>query len=199
MWRFSDEITWPNFRIGPQEGNPYADGQFPVDAVSELSKQGVPDLSATLSTPNPNYRALSDLAAQLERAVLISHSQSGSFPLEAALIDSVGIAGMVLVEPGRCPADYSEQQIATLATKPILIVFGDHLNDSPTGIPGHSWQTSFEGCRDFVVRVNGAGGNTQMMYLSDEGIRGSSHMIMQDKNNLSSAGLIIKWIDENIG
>ena len=42
--------------------------------------------------------------------------------------------GLVLVEPGRCPANYTDEQIATLAKVPILVVFGDY-RDTPTGMP----------------------------------------------------------------
>lgn len=199
MWRFSDENTWPNFRFGPKDGVPYPNGQFPVAALAELSKQGIPDLSSALPSPNPNYKALSDLAIHVKRAVLVSHSQSGSFPLEAALINSTGIQGMVLVEPGGCPASYTDRQIATLATLPILVVFGDYLGETPTGIRGHSWQTASDGCRAFITRVNAAGGKAQMLHLPEKGIRGNSHMIMQDRNNLQIADLILKWIDENVG
>ncbi len=199
MWRFSDENTWPNFRLGPRPGVAYPGGQFPVAHVRELSKQGVPDLSPAVPIPNPTYKALSDLAAQLKRAVLVSHSQSGAFPLEAALVNPAGIEGLVMVEPGGCPTSYTDGQVSTLATKPILVVFGDHLGDAPTGIPGFSWQTAYDGCRAFVTRVNVAGGNARMLYLPDLGIRGNSHMLMQDRNNLQIADLILKWIGENVG
>jgi pimeloyl-ACP methyl ester carboxylesterase len=198
MWRFSDEVSWPDFRFGMKPGAPFRDGQFPVAALAELSKQSIPDLSMTLPTPNPNYKALSDLAIQVKSAVLVSHSQSGSFPLEAALVNSTGIKGMVLVEPGVCPATYTDAQIATLARLPILIVFGDYL-DTPTGIPGFSWRTAYDGCNAFVTRVNAAGGQAQMLRLPDRGIRGNSHMIMQDRNNLQIADMILKWIDESVG
>jgi pimeloyl-ACP methyl ester carboxylesterase len=198
IWRISDENTWTNFRFGTKPGVPYPGAQFPIAAIDEFSKQAVPDLSLSLPTPNPNYRALSGLAAEVKSAVLVSHSQSGAFPLEAALVNPSGIKGMVLVEPGVCPATYTEQQIATLATVPILIVYGDHLGDVPTGIPNFSWQTSFEGCRSFIARVNTAGGIAQMIYAPERGIRGSSHMIMQDRNNLQIADLILEWIGKSI-
>ena len=134
MWRFSDEVSWPDFRFGPKPGAPFRGGQFPVSALAELSKQSIPDLSLALPTPNPTYKALSDLAIQVKGAVLVSHSQSGAFPLEAALVNAAGIKGMVLVEPGVCPATYTDTQIATLARLPIMVVYGDHL-DTPTGIP----------------------------------------------------------------
>ena len=37
-----------------------------------------------------------------------------------------------------------------------------------------------------------------MLCAADRGIRGNSHMIMQDKNNLQIADLILKWIDERV-
>jgi hypothetical protein len=38
-----------------------------------------------------------------------------------------------------------------------------------------------------------------MLAPPDRGIRGNSHMIMQDKNNLQIADLILKWIDAHAG
>ena len=130
--RFSDTSVWPNFRFGSKLGAPFADSQFPVTAVDELAKQAVPDMNRGLPTPTPTIKALSDLASQLRGAVLMSHSQSGSFPLAAALLDPKVTKGMILVEPGACPANYTEDQIKTLASIPLLVVFGDH-RANPTG------------------------------------------------------------------
>lgn len=197
--RFSDEVVWPNFRFGSTPGAPYPDSQFPVAAVDELSKQGVPDLSfGGIPTPNPTLKALSELARQVSGAVLMGHSQSGAFPLAAALLNPTVAKGLVLVEPGRCPANYTAQQIKTLASIPILVVFGDH-RDTPTGISTrHSWQESFDSCQDLIGRVRAAGGQPQMLNPPDRGIRGNSHMIMQDKNNLQIADLILQWMDQRV-
>jgi hypothetical protein len=46
--------------------------------------------------------------------------------------------------------------------------------------------------------VNAAGGNVQVMMLSDMGIHGNSHMLMQDMNNLQIADLILAWMDNNL-
>jgi Alpha/beta hydrolase family len=200
VWlRFSDEGAWPNFRFGPKAGAAYPDNQFPVSAAHELAKQGVPDVSfGGIPTPNPTFKALSDLAGQLNGAVLMGHSQSGSFPLAAALLNPVVTKGLVLVEPGSCPATYTPEQIATLAKVPILVVFGDH-RDTPTGIPTlPTWQARFEACQALISRVKGAGGQAEMLNPPDRGIRGNSHMIMQDKNNLQIADLILQWLDERV-
>lgn len=199
MLRFSDEVVWPNFRFGAKPYAPYPDTQFPVAAVDELSKQGVPDLSfGGLPTPNPTFKALSDLASQLNGAVLMGHSQSGPFPLAAALLNPTVAKGLVLVEPGRCPANHTAEQIKTLSSMPILVVFGDH-RDTPTGISTRpSWQESFDSCQQLIGRVKAAGGQAEMLNPPERGIRGNSHMIMQDKNNLQIADLILKWIDERV-
>jgi pimeloyl-ACP methyl ester carboxylesterase len=192
--RFSDEVVWPNFRFGSKPGAPYADSQFPVAAVDELSKQAVPDQNSGLPQPNPTLKALSDLATQLNGAVLMGHSQSGSFPLEAALLNPAVAKGLVLVEPGRCPDAYTDQQIRALATVPILVVFGDH-RDTPTGLPTlPTWQGRFEACQAMIGRLKSAGGQAQMLSPAETGIRGNSHMIMQDKNSLQIADLILQWI-----
>lgn len=198
--RFSDEGVWPNFRIGAKPGQPYPDTQFPVTALAELSKQGVPDVSfGGVPTPNPTLAALSDLAAQVGGAVLMGHSQSGSFPLAAALLNPAVARGLVLVEPGTCPAGYTDEQVATLAKLPILVVFGDY-RDTPTGIPAlPTWQARYEGCQALIGRLKAAGGHARMIGPTEIGTRGNSHMIMQDKNHLQVADLILEWIDDRVG
>ena len=199
LLRFSDEVAWPNFRIGAKPGAPYADSQYPATAIDELAKQGVPDLSyGGVPTPNPTLKALSDLAVEVGGAVLMGHSQSGPFPLASALLNPVAAKALVLVEPGRCPVNYTSVQIKTLASIPILVVFGDH-RDTETGISTrHSWQESFDSCQQLIGQVKAAGGQAEMLNPPDRGIHGNSHMIMQDKNNLQIADLILQWIDQRV-
>ena len=61
IWRFSDEVSWPDFRFGLRARAPFPAVQFPVAALAEFSKQSIPDLSLSLATPNPTYKALSEL------------------------------------------------------------------------------------------------------------------------------------------
>lgn len=195
--RFTDENIWPNFRIGAKEGTPYSDTQYPFGSAIEASKQVVPDINTGLPEPNPNYKTLADLAHQLDGAILMSHSQSGSYPIEAALVDITGIRGLIMIEPGGIPGDYTDEQIKKLAQLPILFIFGDHIGEAPEGT-GHSWKEALNSSEAFISRINDAGGNAKMLHLPKEGIHGNSHMIMQDKNNIKIADIIIQWIDENI-
>ncbi len=190
----SHQIGWTVFRFGPRYGETFPDSQFPIEAVDELYKQMIPDLNAMLPTPNPTWTHMAALAKQLGGAVLLGHSESGFFPEQAALIDPTGIRGMVSIEQP-CP-DLSAAEIAKLAKIPTLMMFGDHLGDVTNGIV--NWQTSFDSCRTFVDKVKAAGGDIQMMHLPELGIKGNSHMLMQDKNNLVLADLILGWIDEHV-
>jgi hypothetical protein len=60
------------------------------------------------------------------------------------------------------------------------------------------WTTNYDTCQKFVGQVTQAGGDAQMMYLPKLGIKGNSHMLMQDKNNLELADLILAWIDQHV-
>jgi pimeloyl-ACP methyl ester carboxylesterase len=189
------QTAWSVFRFGPAFNKPFADGQFPVEAVDELYKQMIPDLNSVLPNPNPTWKNMAALAVQLRGAILMGHSESGFFPEQAALIDPSGIRGIVSIEMP-CLTNLNSSQIATLAKIPTLIMFGDHLSDVQGG-PAN-WANSFETCQKFVQQLKDAGGDAEMMHLPMLGIRGNSHMLMQDKNNLQLADLIIRWIDDHV-
>lgn len=188
------DVTVNQFRFGPAFGQTFPDGKFPIEAVDELYKQMIPDLNALLPNPNPTWKNMAALAVQLKGAILMGHSESGFFPQHAALLDPSGIRGMISIEMP-CP-DLSVEQIATLAKIPTLVMFGDHLGDVQGG-PAH-WPQSLETCNTYVKRVKDAGGDAVMMYLPQMGIKGNSHMLMQDRNSLQLADLIVDWIDKHV-
>jgi hypothetical protein len=190
----SHQIAWTVFRFGPSYGTPFPDGQFPVEAADELYKQMIPDLNSQLPSPNPTWTNMAALAVRLNGAILMGHSESGFFPQQAALIDSKGIRGLISIEMP-C-ADLSAEQIATLAKIPNLVMFGDHLGDVKGG-PAN-WADSFATCERYVQRIKAAGGDAEMMHLPAMGIKGNSHMLMQDRNNLQLADLVIAWIDKHV-
>ena len=155
----------------------------------------IPDLNALLPTPNPTWTNMAALAVKLHGAVLMGHSESGFFPEQAALIDPSGVKGIVSIEMP-CVTNFAAPQLSTLSKIPTLIMFGDHLGDVQGG-PAN-WMMSYEGCQTFVKQLTDAGGDAQMMYLPKMGIKGNSHMLMQDKNNLQLADLILGWIDQHV-
>lgn len=190
------QIAWTVFRFGPKFGEAFPDEQFPISAMGELYKQMIPDLNSTLPRDsNPTWTQMAALAVKLNGAILMGHSESGFFPEQAALIDPKGIRGIVSIEMP-CETTLASTQIETLAQIPTLVMFGDHLNDV-TGGPV-SWQQSFESCNAFVAQIKKAGGDAQMMHLPALGIKGNSHMLMQDRNSDQLADLVIAWIDAHV-
>jgi pimeloyl-ACP methyl ester carboxylesterase len=192
---FGRNGAWQLFRFGPAYPAVFSDEQFPVEAIDEFGKQVIPDLNSTLPTPNPTYANLAALAVKLNGAILVGHSESGFFPEEAALTNPAGVAGLISIEGG-CTTTLSAQQITTLAKIPTLVIFGDHLGDVPS--VSAFWLGIFQGCQQFVAQINAAGGDATMLHLPDVGLLGNSHMLMQDKNNLHVAGLILQWINKHV-
>jgi len=190
----SHQVAWTVFRFGPEFNKPFPDGQFPIEAVDELYKQMIPDLNSTLPSPNPTWKNMADLAIKLHGAILTGHSESGFFPEQAALVNPSGIKGLISIEMP-CPV-LKPSEISALAKIPTLVMFGDHLGDVRGG-PAN-WAASFESCQKFVQQMKDAGGNAEMMYLPQMGIHGNSHMLMQDRNNLQLADLLLGWIDSHV-
>jgi pimeloyl-ACP methyl ester carboxylesterase len=189
------QFAWTVFRFGPKYGQGFADEQFPLDSVEELYKQMIPDLNSTLPPNlNPTLTQMAALGVKLHGAIMIGHSESGFFPEQAALVDPTGIRGLVTIEM-RCDTGLTAMQLATLAKIPTLIMFGDHLGDVQAPF---SWVDALTSCNTFVDQLKKAGGDAQMMYLPALGIKGNSHMLMQDKNSNQLADLLIAWIDGHV-
>jgi pimeloyl-ACP methyl ester carboxylesterase len=198
-FRFGERYgVWTNFRFGPRPGEAFPGEQFPTEAVGELAKQSIPDLSSLVPQPNPTLKNLASLAVDLDGAVLVGHSQSGAFPLEAALVNAAGLRALVAVEPGGCRPTYTDAQIAALAKVPTLILFGDNLpNDTGMGPNSITWQNRYDGCVAYSARIRAVGGKVEVIKTTDLGIRGNSHMLMQDSNSDQIADMILKWVDAN--
>jgi pimeloyl-ACP methyl ester carboxylesterase len=182
------QMVWYMFRLGPSFNTPWPDGQFPVEAVAELYKQIMPDLNATLPEVNPTWVNLAALAVKLKGAVLMGHSQSGFFPELAAVTNPAGVRGIISIEMG-C-ASLPDAQMSVLARIPTLIVFGDHLDAQAV--------SDLDSCAKFVSQLRQKGGQAEVMNLPKMGIKGNSHMLMQDRNHLQIADLILNWITQQV-
>lgn len=182
----AQEGAWTIFRFGPEYPKVFPGMQFPLEAQAEFWKQMVPDWLNALPTPNPTVPALSELARRLDGAVLVSHSQSGIYPFQTAALDRRGIAGIVAIEPGACPA--ASADLRPYTNLPILVLWGDFVTESPR------WAPRLKLCRDFVDAANKAGGKAEMVMLADVGMPGASHMLMQDRHSLRIGAWLADWI-----
>ncbi len=186
----AQEGAWQIFRFGPKYPEVFTGMQFPLDAQAEFWKQMVPDWLNALPKPNPTVPALSELARKVNGAVLISHSQSGIYPFETAKLNPAGIRGIVSIEPGACPA--ADSDLSSLKGMPVLVLWGDYVNQSPR------WAPRLKACKEFVAAANKAGAEAENVMLSDVGMPGASHMLMQDKHSIQIGKWLAGWIDQNV-
>lgn len=184
------ESAWQIFRFGPEYPKVFPGMQFPLEAQAEFWKQMVPDWSRALPTPNPTVPALSELARKLSGAVLVSHSQSGIYPFEAAALDQRSIAGIVSIEPGACPKASDDMSI--YKGMPILVLWGDYVDQH------ERWAGRLKACREFASAANKAGAKAEVVVLNDVGLPGASHMLMQDKHSLKIGAWLADWLDRHI-
>src|SRR5262249_44135835 len=101
-----------------------------------------------------------------------------------------GIAGIISIEPGGCPA--ADGNLKPYLNIPTLVVFGDYVDLAPR------WAPRLKSCREFAAAVQKAGGKTELLVLPEQGIKGNSHMLLQDKNSLELAALRVRWLDKNV-
>jgi len=193
----TSKMAWKVFRFGPEEGKAYPDTQFPIEHVDDLYKQVIPDMFETQvpslmaelinpATNNPTVTNLADLSDQLGGAILVGHSQSAGFPTQAVFKSKGGVKGIIQLETG-CFSNLTKQQIRQIAKIPTLIMVGDYLGNNPSAQ-----------CDAEIAQVKAAGGDITFISLPKAGLRGNSHMFMQDRNNIEVANLIIEWIDEHV-
>jgi hypothetical protein len=81
--------------------------------------------------------------------------------------------------------------MAPYKSAPILVLFGDNTAESSM------WGPIVTACRAYVAALRAAGGRAEIVVLPEIGVKGNSHMLMQDLNNLQIADLLIDWIGKN--
>ena len=168
--------------------------QFPIQFADQFAHYAAAS-GGPLPVPNPTYGDLVALANKVGGAVLVGHSQSACYPVQAALLNPDKVKGIITIEG--CGMALTPAQLAILKKIPILTVWGDNVALSPQ-IGTFNPQAYFASGQAFIQNVKNAGGDATFLLLPDAGLHGNSHMMMQDKNNLQVADLILNWINEHV-
>lgn len=192
--RFTQELAWTFFRIGPTYPTPYPNTKFPIAAAQELSAQGVPYAESTFQGGGP-ATAPPALAALLDRigpAIVISHSLGGPHTDQLVGLRPQLLKGVINLEAVQLAV--SDQIVAAYANFPSLELFGDNVLGNPVG----TGQARYDARSALVQRINAAGGDAEVVLLADKGFIGNTHMLMQETNNLKIADWLIRWIDKNV-
>jgi len=145
-------------------------------------KQNVPRWT---TTDEAIIRAYSALVDRVCPCVILFHSQAGQFGFKVAQARPDKVKALVAVEPAGVG---DAKQAAVLKNIPTLVVYGDNIAlDS-------RWPQIRKNGLDFRERHCCGGRQGRNPRLPKAGIRGNSHMLMMDRNNLQVAGLIQDWL-----
>src|SRR4051812_4938049 len=180
---------YERFRIGqgagswnadPAKRKPMLGTQFPLEAYENYMKQTVPRWLSTDKAVIAGYLALVDKVCP---CVLLGHSQGGYFAFQVAEQRPDKIKAIVAVE-----ATSAGTSAPKLKDVPVLQIFGDYVDQHPR------WAAYKKSDAKYAEALKAAGGSADWIDLPDIGIKGNSHMMMQDKNNDQVAEVISKWL-----
>jgi len=184
--RYAFESSWVTFRWGPRFGEPFADTQFPIEAVDNYYPQTV----STYRGADQTRKSVAALAALLDKvgpSVLETWSSSGLLGYLAAIERPRLVKGILAVETSidafdNIPLD----KLFILAGIPILIVIGDRAQDR------------VDSSRAFERRMKAIGGDVTIDVLPEAGIKGNGHTLMLEKNNKQIMLRMIAWLEGHV-
>lgn len=208
-----DQLFFDQFRFGKWP-NFFDNVQFSRDleALNQFFR------SVTPNTGPYDAGVISDaMAALFDKigpAILFSHSQGGG-PGWLTAIKSKNVKGIVALEPGSgfifpegelppampsaagtlTPEAVPLADFKKLTRIPIIIYYGDNFPVEPTKERGQgNWRVRLAMAKLWVEAVNKHGGDAQLVHLPDIGIRGNTHFLMSDLNNVQIADQISKFL-----
>lgn len=182
---------WNRFRIGtggwnddPSIRNQYAGSQFPADAYLNFMRQVVPRWT---TTDEVTIKAYTELVDKVCPCVVLVHSQGGQFGQKVAQARPDKVKALVLVEPAGL-GDPTPEKVAALNGMPILTVYGDYIDKDSR------WPTIKKNQLALNDKYIAAGAKVDVINLPEIGIKGNSHMMMLDRNNMQIAQVINDWL-----
>ncbi|MFN2180910.1 MAG: sulfatase-like hydrolase/transferase [Candidatus Promineifilaceae bacterium] len=218
---WSNESAWRDWGIGPEPGVPFEDTQFPFEKIDQLfasytaviggGKSGRGE-AGNAGSPMPaaqkrqvarssggkaaagdrfgaavKTRALVALLEQIGPSILLVHSAAGAVGVEILRRRPELVSAVVMIEPVGSPTDPIAVK-SLFAGKPYVAVFGDHFEV-------RKMQGRYEACLETARIIKESGGLAEMIYLPELGVRGNTHLLMQDANNREIAERVIAWFN----
>jgi pimeloyl-ACP methyl ester carboxylesterase len=208
-----DQLFFDQFRIGKWP-NYFDNVQF--DRKPETLNQFF--RSVTPNTGPYDAGVISDAMAALfdktGAGILFSHSQAGG-PGWLSAIKSKNVKAIVALEPGSgfifpegelpapmpsaagtlTPEAVPLADFAKLTRIPIIIYYGDNFPVEPTAERGQdNWRVRLAMARRWVDAINNHGGDAQLVHLPEIRIRGNTHFLMSDLNNVQIADLVSQFL-----
>lgn len=208
-----DQLFFDQFRLGKWPDY-FAGVQFSRDpeALNQFLR------SVTPNTGPYDAKVISEaISAVFDKTgpgILLTHSQAGG-PGWLTAIRNSNVKGIVALEPGsgfifpqgEVPPDMPSAagtlkgEVVPLAdfeklTKlPIVIYYGDNFPVEPTIERGQdNWRVRLAIAKLWVDAVNRHGGDATLVHLPNIGIKGGTHFLMSDLNNVEIADQISRFL-----
>jgi pimeloyl-ACP methyl ester carboxylesterase len=209
----NDQLFFDQFRIGKWP-NYFDNVQF--DRKPETLNQFF--RSVTPNTGPYDAGVISDamaaLFAKIGPAILFTHSQAGG-PGWLTAIKNPNVKAIVAFEPGSgfiflegelppampsaagtlSPEAVSASDFQKLTRIPIVIYYGDNFPAEPTAERGQdNWRVRLVMAKRWVDAINKRGGDARLVHLPEIGLRGNTHFLMSDLNNVQIADQVSKFL-----
>jgi pimeloyl-ACP methyl ester carboxylesterase len=135
---------------------------------------------------NPKVDALVKLLEKVGPATLMLHSASGPTGFEATRLRPDLVKAIVAVEVTGSPTD-PDDIAEHFADKRFIGVYGDNFDLRPMS-------GRYEASEKMAEEITSSGGKADLIWLPKLGIKGNSHLLMQDNNNDEIARMIIEHL-----
>lgn len=160
--------------------------------------------------------AMAALFTKIGPGILFTHSQGGG-PGWLTAIKNRNVKAIVAFEPGSGfifpegelppdmpsaagtlkPETVSLADFEKLTRIPIVIYYGDNFPTEPTTERGQdNWRVRLAMAKLWVDAINKRGGDARLVHLPEIGIRGGTHFLMSDLNNVEIADQVSKFLAE---
>ena len=213
---FTDRMFYSLFRIGEwPEYYPGVQFDKKPGTLNQFMRQVTPDTGPF--DIDVIVDALVHLLDKTGPSILITHSMGGTIGWHTPL-RSDKVKAIVAYEPGGSPFIFPEgeapepiktffgpitpvtvpaEEFEKLTKMPIIIYYGDNIAENWTEDAGRDqWRGELAMARKFAETVNQHGGDASVVHLPEIGIKGNTHFIFSDLNNLEIADLLSKWLSE---
>lgn len=185
-----------------------------AEALEQFFRAMVPDTGPIDS--NVLVDAVSAVFDRIGAGILVTHSHAGGFGWLTAM-KNANVQAVVSIEPGsgfvfpqgEVPPPMlssngtlegvaiSLEDFMPLTRIPIIVYYGDNIPTEPTDIAGQdNWRVRLAMAGRWVEVINQHGGDAELIYLPDLGIRGNTHFAFSDLNNVEIANLISAFLAE---
>jgi pimeloyl-ACP methyl ester carboxylesterase len=210
-----DQLFFDQFRIGTwPDYNQTVQFDRDPKALDQFFRSVTPNTGPY--DPNLIASSMSALFDKIGAGILFTHSQAGG-PGWLTAIRNPNVKAIIAFEPGSgfifpegevpsampsaagtlTPEAVPAVDFQKLTRIPIVIYYGDNFPTEPTANRGQdNWRVRLAMAQIWIAAVNRHGGDARLVHLPEIGIKGNTHFLMSDLNNIEIADQVSTFLNE---